>query len=528
MKRTFLVLVCTTGETKRMLGMQDMKRFGPILFLLAALTSSPNATQAQFTQQGNKLVGIDAVGAANQGISVSLSSDGNTAIVGGWYDNSQAGAAWVYKRTGGVWGQQGSKLVGTGAAGVARQGTSVSLSSDGNTAILSGYGDNSYAGAAWVFTRTGGVWSQQGSKLVGTGAAGVARQGTSVSLSSDGNTAIVGGFADNSYAGAVWVFTRTGGVWNQQGGKLVGTGAVGSAGQGTSVSLSSDGNTAIVGGWYDNSEAGAAWVYTRTGGVWSQQGSKLVGTGAVGNARQGLSVSLSSDGNTATVGGYGDNGFTGATWVYTRTGGVWSQQGSKLVGTGAVGTAQQGISVSLSSDGNTIVSGGFGDNMNAGAAWVFTRTGGVWSQQGSKLVGTGAVGAAYQGVSVSLSSDGNTAIVGGWYDNSQAGAAWAYMRDASSVPELGEEVPRRFGLQQNYPNPFNPVTTFQFSIVNRQLTILKVYEVLGGEVTTLVNEEKEPGTYTVQWDASGVTSGVYFYRLNTGRFVAVKKLIVLK
>jgi hypothetical protein len=74
------------------------------------------------------------------------------------------------------------------------------------------------------------------------------------------------------------------GVWTQQGPKLVGTGAAGNANQGWSVAISGDGNTAIVGGRSDNSNAGAAWVYTRSnGGIWTQQGSKLVGTGAVGN-----------------------------------------------------------------------------------------------------------------------------------------------------------------------------------------------------------------------------------------------------
>jgi antibiotic biosynthesis monooxygenase (ABM) superfamily enzyme len=109
-----------------------------------------------------------------------------------------------------------------------------------------------------------------------------------------GNTAIVGGFADNSRVGAAWVYTRSGGVWTQQGGKLVANDAVGAALQGYSVALSSDGNTAITGGPFDNAENGAAWVYTRSGGVWAQEGSKLVGTGAVGNfAQQGYSVALS-------------------------------------------------------------------------------------------------------------------------------------------------------------------------------------------------------------------------------------------
>jgi hypothetical protein len=108
------------------------------------------------------------------------------------------------------------------------------------------------------------------------------------------------------------------------------------------------------------------------------------------------------------------------------------RQRNKLVGTGAVGPfgAQQGYSVSLSGDGNTAIVGGPLDNTNAGATWVFTRSGGVWSQQGTKLVGTGAVApfgnGAEQGWSASLSGDGNTAIVGGLIDNNLAGAAWVY------------------------------------------------------------------------------------------------------
>ena len=92
----------------------------------------------------------------------------------------------------------------------------------------------------------------------------------------------------------------------------------------------------------------------------------------------------------------------------------FTQQGPKLVGTLAVGTTvYQGQSVAVSADGNTAIVGGYGDNSNAGAAWVYTRRNGVWTQQGSKLVGTGAVGNAAQGRSVALSNDGNTAMVGG-------------------------------------------------------------------------------------------------------------------
>ena len=404
-----------------------------IVMLACSLLAAP--AQAQFSQQGPKLFGTGAVFVAEQGSSVSLSGDGNTAILGGFDDDNGVGAVWVYTRSGGVWSQQGPKLVGTGAIGPfgAGQGVSVSLSGDGNTAIVGGPYDDDFAGAAWVYTRSGGVWSQQ-AKLVGTGAVGPlgAEQGFSVSLSSDGNTAIVGGPLDNTNAGAAWVFTRSGSVWSQQGPKLFGTGAVGPFGngaeQGWSAALSGDGNTAIVGGLIDNDFAGAAWAFTRSGGVWSQQGPKLVGTGAVGAADQGSSVALTGDGNTAIVGGYRDGAGLGAAWVYTRSSGVWGQE-AKLVGTGAVGPLDpygQGVSVSLSGDGNTAIVGGDGDNGSAGAAWVYTRSGSVWSQRGPKLVGTGAAGAADQGSSVALSADGTTAIVGGLGDNGFAGAAWVY------------------------------------------------------------------------------------------------------
>ncbi len=393
-----------------------------------------------FVQQGSKLVGTGAVGNALQGRSVALSGDGNTAIVGGHNDNNATGAAWVFTRSGTTWTQQGRKLVGTPAVRDANQGVSVALSSDGNTALVGGLGDNGSEGAVWVFTRSGTTWTQQGPKLVGSGAAGHANQGDSVALSGDGNTALVGGNFDNSFEGAVWVFTRSGTTWTQQGPKLVGTGAVGGQPQqGTSVALSSDGNTALVGGFRDNggppASVGAVWVFTRSGTTWTQQGPKLVGTGAAGDAAQGQSVALSSDGNTALDGGAGDNGSKGAAWVFTRSGTTWTQQGPKLVGTGAVGDANQGFSVALSSDGNTALVGGYYDNPHqtgkffgsVGAAWVFTRSGATWTQQGSKLVGTGAAIDAGQGGSVALSGDGNTALVGGNGDNDDAGAAWVFV-----------------------------------------------------------------------------------------------------
>src|SRR5262249_54509536 len=157
-----------------------------------------------------------------------------------------------------------------------------------------------------------------------------AAQGQSVALSADGNTAIVGGPADfnpdplrGGHVGAIWVFTRSGGVWTQQGPKLVGTDAVPDSWQGWSVALSADGNTAITGGPVNPQfiGIGAAWIFTRSDGIWTQQSDKLIGTGYTNPARQGWSVALSADGNTAIVGGPSDGHFIGAVWVYTRSGG---------------------------------------------------------------------------------------------------------------------------------------------------------------------------------------------------------------
>jgi len=404
-----------------------------VIMLVCGTMAMP--VRAQFGQQGSKLVGTGALGGAQQGTAISLSSDGNTAVVGGSSDNGGAGAAWVYTCSRGVWSQQ-AKLVGIDAARPSNeeQGFPVSLSADGNTAIVGAPGDNLNVGAAWVYTRSDGVWTQHGPKLVGTGALGDAKQGISVSLSGDGNTAIVGGTFDDGALGAAWVYKRSSGVWSQQA-KLVGTGVIGVAKQGQSVSLSCDGNTAIVGGLAGD----AAWVFTRWNGVWSQQGPKLVGTGAIGSAQQGSSVSLSGDGNTAIVGGVSDNGGLGAAWVFARSGGIWSQQGPKLVGIGAIGSARQGSSVSLSGDGNTAIVGGWGDNPSpplnpVGAAWVFTRSNGVWGQLQAKLVGAGAIGNALQGYSVSLSDDGNYVMLGGPSDNRDivsgqaVGAGWVFVK----------------------------------------------------------------------------------------------------
>ncbi|NWG28379.1 MAG: T9SS type A sorting domain-containing protein [Ignavibacteriaceae bacterium] len=92
----------------------------------------------------------------------------------------------------------------------------------------------------------------------------------------------------------------------------------------------------------------------------------------------------------------------------------------------------------------------------------------------------------------------------------------------------GETLPIDYALEQNYPNPFNPTTTIRYQLPKDGMVTLKVYDILGAEVATLINEEKVAGRYEVNFDASRLASGVYIYSLNINDFVNVRKMVLLK
>jgi photosystem II stability/assembly factor-like uncharacterized protein len=94
--------------------------------------------------------------------------------------------------------------------------------------------------------------------------------------------------------------------------------------------------------------------------------------------------------------------------------------------------------------------------------------------------------------------------------------------------EVYEELPKEFSLSQNYPNPFNPVTKIKYSIPQSSKVVIKVFDILGNEIETLVNEEKPAGTYEITWFAEGLPSGIYFYQLKTGKYVETKKMLLMK
>lgn len=112
---------------------------------------------------------------------------------------------------------------------------------------------------------------------------------------------------------------------------------------------------------------------------------------------------------------------------------------------------------------------------------------------------------------------------GGWYY-----PGWFHTASLTRITPIAGEVPKAFKLEQNYPNPFNPVTQIKFAIPKQEFVNLKVYDITGKEIKTLVNDIKSAGYYIVDFNASDFTSGTYFYKLEAGEFTEVKKMILIK
>jgi len=400
-----------------------------------------------FVQQA-KLTAVDGAAYDYFGRAVALSSDGDTAIVGAYEadvgGNANRGAAYVFTRSGVTWSEQ-EKLIAADGAMNDYFGRAVALSSDGDTAIVGAYaadvGTNLNQGAAYVFTRSGAVWTQQ-EKLTAADGAANDEFGISVALNSDGDTACAGAYqtdvGGNANQGAAYMFTRSGVAWSEQE-KLIAADGAAYDYFGRAVALSSDGDTAIAGAYEadvgGNANRGAAYVFTRSGVVWSEQ-KKLIATGGAVNDYFGRAVALSSDGDTAIAGAYsadvGGNTNQGAAYVFTRSGTAWTQQ-EKLTAADGAASDYFGYAVALSGDGDTAIVGAYqadvGGNTNQGAAYVFTRSGAAWSEQEKLTAADGAVN-DYFGRAVALSGDGNTVIAGAYQadvsGNVNQGAAYVF------------------------------------------------------------------------------------------------------
>ncbi|MDC3390559.1 leucine-rich repeat domain-containing protein, partial [Flavobacteriales bacterium] len=393
-------------------------------------------------------IGQDIDGEAQDdysGGSLSLSSDGSIMAIGAFENDGNgtaSGHVRIYENTGGSWSQIGQDIDGEAAGD--KSGWSVSLSSDGNTVAIGALGNDgngSNSGHVRIYQNIGGSWSQIGGDI--DGEADNDQSGYSVSLSSDGNTVAIGAtdngvFPDNNASGHVRVYQNVNGSWTQLGQDIDGEAAGDHSGY--SVSLSADGNTVAIGAWINDgngSDAGHVRIYENIGGTWSQIGADIDGEAA--SDFSGWSVSLSADGNTVAIGApYNNgNGSAGHVRIYENTAGSWSQIGQDIDGEAA--GDQNGYSVSLSADGNTVAIGAWnndGNGFNSGHVRIYENINGTWTQLGGDIDGEAAVDNS--GYSVSLSSDGNTVAIGAAYnDGNGSDAGHVRVYDLSLLTNTG-------------------------------------------------------------------------------------------
>ncbi len=452
--------------------------------------------QTAYIKASNTRAGAQfGAGGTLLGDSVALSSDGNTLAAGSPMESSaakgingnqadesayDAGAVYVFRRSGNTWRQQAYIKPSNTRPG-SNFGHAVRLSGDGNTMAVSAPFESSaatgingnqndesipQAGAVYVFTRRGETWTQQGYiKASNTGEAGKGDEpgdgdqfGFSLALSSDGNTLAAGAIGedgpDNSLggAGAVYVFTRTGNAWTQQ--AYVKPANPGSGDLfGYALALTADGGLMAVGSFDEDglddkaTGTGAVYVFARAGSVWTQQAYlKPSNTEAADSI--GVSVAISLDGNTIAAGALDEDCLctgvnptdaagrlagandresdlsTGAVYVFVRNGTSWTQQAYvKASNTGKEDWF--GSRLALSGDGNTLVAGAQLEDGNndstqeAGAVYVFSRSGTVWTQQGY-LKGSNTEAFDEFGSSSALNRDGSMIVVGARNEASNA------------------------------------------------------------------------------------------------------------
>jgi hypothetical protein len=392
-----------------------------------------------------KLLAADGVFYDYLGNAVAL--DGDTLVVGAVYDNiganSDQGSAYVFRRNGTVWTFQ-QQLIAPDGAAFDYFGSAVAIS--GDTVVAGAWADkigtNMGQGSAYVFTRSGDYWSFQ-QKLTASDGAYSDFFGMSVAL--DGDRLAVGAEGDDITStdqGSAYVFTRSGGVWSFQQKLFASDGQV-QAAFGGSITL--DGNTLAVGARSDafnlNFQQGSVYVFVLTGPIlgpqhWTQQQKLRAGDGAKGDFF-GYSVAL--DGDTLAVGAkYDDIGANidqGSVYVFTRSGTDWMQK-QKLTAPDGATYDTFGYSVAIS--GDTVVGGAnedqFGANVLQGSAYVFTRSGGYWTVE-QKL--SAYDGAAYDKFGYSVAISGDTVAVGAPGDSDTISLHGAvYVFNVPSTPTL--------------------------------------------------------------------------------------------
>jgi hypothetical protein len=391
-------------------------------------------------EQGAKLVPEDGGEGDFFGQSVAVSGDGGTAVVGARGEEGPngkfAGSAYVFSHTDGGWHQQAKLALDDGGL-FDEFGTSVAVSGGGNTAIIGAPGDEdpngSHTGSAHVFSREGVGWQQEAKLVPDDGDEGDSF-GRQAAMSGDGGTAVVEASSDNDQS--VYVFSKTGGAWQQQA-TLAPDDGDDSTIMGR-VAVSGDGSTVIAGAISvdgpDGEATGSADVFSLADGVWQRQATLAAADGG----RLGRSVATVADGSTAIVGGLGDDdpdsdvADTGSAYVFSQVGDSWQQEATLAPDGGGDGDSFVS-SVAVSGDGSAAVVGVRGDgdpnSEAAGSASVFSQAGDSW-QQVSTLSPDDCGGCDAFGHSVVVSGDGSTAVVGAYDDEDPngwlAGSAYVF------------------------------------------------------------------------------------------------------
>jgi hypothetical protein len=373
----------------------------------SAVAASPRAAPS-IGKQLAELKGSDTLTGDAVGVSVAIS--GTTALVGAPGSAKDAGRAYVFTETAAHWNEV-AELKGSDTVASDFFGYSVAIS--GTTAVVSAPGFAKNAGRAYIFARTPTGW-KQAAELKGSDTVAGDYFGDSLAIS--GATTFVGADGHAKSAGRAYVFTNVATGWEQVA-ELKGSDTVAGDGFGYAVAIS--GTTVIVGAPDHAKDAGRAYVFTDATAGW-KQAAELKGSDTVANNGFGVSVAIS--GMTAIAGAPGFSKAAGRAYVFAKTGGVWTQA-RELKGLDTVASDDFGYTVAISNA--TAVAGAPGFSKAAGRAYVFTNTATGW-KQAVKMKGSDTVAADYFGYSVAIS--GTTAIVGA--DGHAKSAGRAYLFDA--------------------------------------------------------------------------------------------------
>jgi hypothetical protein len=356
-----------------------------------------------------KLLANDAAELDQFGWSVALASD--RALVGAIGESGGRGAAYTFVTNGDGWFEE-QKLVASDGVELDKFGSSVALGTD--RVIVGAYGASSFRGAAYVFVKNGSSWTEEQKLVASDGAAGE-NFGWSVSLA--GDRALIGAHGSSAARGAAYVFARSGGAWTEEQ-KLVASDGAADDDLGWSVSLAGAGDRALLGAPGSDGTRGAAYVVGRSGGAWTEE-QKLVANDGVAFDNFGNAVALAGD--RALVGAFWADEFRGAVYAFVNSGDAWTAEQKLVASDGAAG--RFGNSLSLTTDRALI--GAFAREDGRGAAYLFSRSdGNSWAEEESLVPSDGQ--ADLFAWSVSLAAD--RALVGAIYNDQLRGAVYLYSR----------------------------------------------------------------------------------------------------